>query len=114
MNVSLEPLRWLLHPVALLAFAAAAQAWIDGAAVRGIVAAVLGVLIAGATEAARRRVEPVARAEGRGWKHAQAGYGLVELLIAIVLLLLVIWLVFALVGDADAAELARSSWGLLA
>jgi hypothetical protein len=55
-----EPLRWLLHPLALLAFAAAAQAWIDGADVRAIVTAVLGVLIAGATEAARAKVKPVA------------------------------------------------------
>lgn len=61
MNVSLEPLRWLLHPVALLAFAAAAQAWLDGATVRGIVAAGIGVLVAAATEAARRRVVPEAK-----------------------------------------------------
>jgi hypothetical protein len=54
-----EPLRFLLHPIALLAMAAAAQAWIDGATVRGIVVAVLGVLISAATEAARRRVTPL-------------------------------------------------------
>lgn len=56
-----EPLRTLLLPVAVLAFAAAAQAFIDGADIRGIVTAVLGVLIAAATELARSRVTPVAR-----------------------------------------------------
>jgi hypothetical protein len=59
MKFSLEPLRFLLHPIALLAFAAAAQAWIDGADIRAIVTAVLGVLVAAATEAARRRVTPL-------------------------------------------------------
>lgn len=58
MTFTFEPLRWLMHPIALFAFAAAAQAWIDGATVRGIIAATLGVLIAGATEAARRKVTP--------------------------------------------------------
>ena len=53
-----EPLRLLLHPVVLLAFAAAAQAWIDGANVRAIVTAVLGVLVGAATELARTRVTP--------------------------------------------------------
>ena len=53
-----EPLRYLLHPVVLLAFAAAAQAYVDGADERAIVAAVLGVLIAAATEFARRQVTP--------------------------------------------------------
>jgi hypothetical protein len=55
-----EPLRTLLLPVAVLAFAAAAQAFIDGADVRGVIIAVLGVLIAAATELARARVTPVA------------------------------------------------------
>ena len=79
MTFSLEPLRFLLHPVALLAFAAAAQAWIDGADTRAVIAAVLGVLIAGATEAARRRVrpEPVA---ARGWRHRESGLSTVELI----------------------------------
>jgi hypothetical protein len=54
-----EPLRLLLLPVAALALAAAAQAFIDGADVRGIITAVLGVLIAAATELARNRVTPV-------------------------------------------------------
>jgi hypothetical protein len=54
-----EPLRLLLLPVAALALAAAAQAFIDGADVRGIITAVLGVLIAAATELARSRVTPV-------------------------------------------------------
>jgi hypothetical protein len=53
-----EPLRLLLLPVAALALAAAAQAFIDGADVRGIITAVLGVLIAAATELARSRVTP--------------------------------------------------------
>jgi hypothetical protein len=53
-----EPLRLLLLPVAALALAAAAQAFIDGADVRGVVTAVLGVLIAAATEFARSRVTP--------------------------------------------------------
>jgi hypothetical protein len=55
-----QPLRTLLLPVAALALAAAAQAFIDGANVRGIVTAVLAVLIAAATELARARVTPVA------------------------------------------------------
>jgi hypothetical protein len=54
-----EPLRLLLLPVAALALAAAAQAFIDGADVRGVITAVLGVLIAVATELARSRVTPV-------------------------------------------------------
>jgi hypothetical protein len=57
-----EPLRLLLLPVAALALAAAAQAFIDGADVRGVITAVLGVLIAAATELARSRVTPTARA----------------------------------------------------
>lgn len=61
LGMTREPLRTLLLPVAVLAFAAAAQAFIDGADVRGIVTAVLGVLIAAATELARARVTPVAR-----------------------------------------------------
>jgi hypothetical protein len=56
-----EPLRLLLLPVAALALAAAAQAFIDGADVRGIITAVLGVLIAAATELADR----AARHRGR-------------------------------------------------
>jgi hypothetical protein len=54
-----EPLRLLLLPVAALALAAAAQAFIDGADVRGVITAVLGVLVAAATELARSRVTPV-------------------------------------------------------
>ena len=115
---SLEPLRWLLHPVALLAFAAAAQAWIDGANTRGIIVAVIGVLVAAATEAARSKVTPTARlagAQGAGRRSSwgrQDGYGLVELLVAVILILLLVWLVIALVPDADAAAVAfRSSWG---
>lgn len=61
LGMTREPLRTLLLPVAVLAFAAAAQAFIDGADIRGIVTAVLGVLIAAATELARSRVTPVAR-----------------------------------------------------
>jgi hypothetical protein len=56
--VARQPVRTLLLPVALLAFAAAAQAFINGADVRGVVTAVLGVLIVAATEAARSRVTP--------------------------------------------------------
>jgi hypothetical protein len=56
--VERQPVRMLLLPVSLLAFAAAAQAFIDGANVRGVVTAVLGVLIVAATEAARSRVTP--------------------------------------------------------
>jgi hypothetical protein len=56
--VQRQPVRTLLLPVALLAFAAAAQAFINGADVRGVVTAVLGVLIVAATEAARSRVTP--------------------------------------------------------
>ena len=66
MSLRENPVRWLLHPIALLAFCAAAQAWIDGATVRGIVTAVLGVLVAAATEAARRRVTPVERRSSWG------------------------------------------------
>jgi hypothetical protein len=53
-----EPVRTPLLTVALLAFIAAIQAFIDGADVRGIVAAVLGVLTVAATEFARSRVTP--------------------------------------------------------
>ena len=66
MSVKFEPLRWLLHPVALLAFVAAAQAWINGADVRAIITAVLGVLVAAATEAARSKVTPTAKLRRTG------------------------------------------------
>lgn len=119
MTIKLEPLRWLLHPVALLAFAAAAQSWIDGATVRGIVVAVLGVLIAAATEAARSKVVPQAKLAGTpgrgrsswGRKQHEHGYGVVELLVALILVLLLIWLVFALVPHGADAFAFRSSWG---
>lgn len=55
-----NPVRLLFSPLALLAFVAAAQAFIDGADVRGIVTAVLGALIVGAQELARSKVTPVA------------------------------------------------------
>jgi hypothetical protein len=54
-----QPVRTLLLPVALLAFAAAAQAFINGADVRGVVTAVLGVLIVAATEARAVSCDPV-------------------------------------------------------
>jgi hypothetical protein len=56
--VERQPVRAMVLPVALLAFVAAAQAFIAGADVRGVVTAVLGVLIVAATEAARSRVTP--------------------------------------------------------
>lgn len=55
-----NPVRLLLSPVALLAFAAAAQAFIDGADTRGIITAVLGVLILASQELARKQVTPLA------------------------------------------------------
>lgn len=87
MKITLEPLRALLHPVALLAFAAAAQAWIEGAAVRGIVTAGLGVLIAAATEAARRRVTPV---------DGEAGQSIVSVLLIVFLVLVILLVLFRL------------------
>jgi len=53
-----EPVRTVLIPIALLAFAAAAQAFVDGADTRGIVTAVLAVLILAAQELARGKVTP--------------------------------------------------------
>jgi hypothetical protein len=53
-----EPVRTPLLTVALLAFIAAAQAFIAGADVRGIIAAVLGALTVAATEVARSRATP--------------------------------------------------------
>jgi hypothetical protein len=90
MTFSLEPLRFLLHPVALLAFAAAAQSWIAGADTRAIVAAILGVLIAAATEAARKRVTPDVKVAG------QAGQSIVEVLLIIFLVLVVLLVLFRL------------------
>lgn len=84
MTFSLEPLRFLLHPVALLAFAAAGQAWLAGADTRAVIAAVLGVLIAAATEAARSKVTPDAKAAG--WKNTgEAGYTLVDAILIVFL-----------------------------
>ena len=54
-----EPLRLYLLPLALAAFVAAAQAFIDGANTRGIIVAVLGALIVVAQELARAKVTPV-------------------------------------------------------
>ena len=90
MRFSLEPLRFLLHPVALLAFAAAAQAWIAGADVRAIVTAGLGVLIAAATEAARKRVTPDAKVAG------ERGQSIVEVLLIVFLVLVVLVVLFRL------------------
>ena len=53
-----EPVRTVLIPIALLAFAAAAQAFVDGADTRGIVTAVLAFLILAAQELARGKVTP--------------------------------------------------------
>lgn len=95
MSFTFEPLRWLLHPVALLAFAAAAQSWIDGATVRGIAAAGLGVLVAGATEVARSKVRPEAKlAAPRG----ERGYGAVDILLIVFLGLLCLIVLLALLG----------------
>jgi hypothetical protein len=55
-----NPVRVLLSPIVLLAAAAAAQAFIDGADTRGIITAALAVLILGAQELARKKVTPVA------------------------------------------------------
>ncbi len=56
-----EPLRTVLIPVALAAFVAAAQAFIDGADTRGVITAVLGALIVVAQELARAKVTPIAK-----------------------------------------------------
>ena len=53
-----EPVRTVLLPIALAAFAAAAQAFLDGAPTRGIVTAVLGALVVAAQEYARSQVTP--------------------------------------------------------
>jgi hypothetical protein len=84
-----EPLRTLLLPVAALAFAAAAQAFINGADIRGVVTAILGVLIAAATELARGRVTPApaaARVDGR----SESGQGIVEVLLIMFLILVIL------------------------
>jgi hypothetical protein len=92
--MSRQPLRYLQHPVALLAFIAAAQAFVAGANVRGIVAAALGILFAAATEASRTRVTPVAGAS-RASRLRQAaaredGQGLVEVLLFVFLVLVIL------------------------
>ena len=94
MSVKFEPLRWLLHPVALLAFAAAAQAWVNGADVRAIITAVLGVLIAAATETARTKVTPDAKIAGGG----ERGQGAVQLLLIVFLGLLCVLVLLAVLG----------------
>lgn len=55
-----EPIRTVLIPVALAAFVAAAQAFVDGADTRGIVTAVLGALVIVAQELGRKFVTPKA------------------------------------------------------
>lgn len=56
-----EPVRLYLVPIALAAFIAAAQAFIDGKDTRGIITAVLGALILVAQELARSKVVPEAK-----------------------------------------------------
>jgi hypothetical protein len=79
-----EPIRTVMLPIAAGAFAAAAQAFLDGASTRGIITAVLGVLIVAAQEYARSRVTPVPGPARRG----EAGYGVVELVVLVLLVLI--------------------------
>jgi hypothetical protein len=95
MLVKTEPIRAVLVPIALAAFAAAAQAFLAGASTRGIITAALGVLVVAAQEYARSKVTPTARLRARS-RVGQAGYGLVEMLIAAVLLVLLVILVLRL------------------
>ena len=60
--MSTEPVRYVLIPIVLAAFAAAGQAFIDGATTRGIVVAVIGALVLAAQEYARAQVTPTASA----------------------------------------------------
>ena len=54
-----EPLRTVLLPIVLACLAAAGQAFLAGATLRGIVTAVIGALVLAAQEYARSRVTPV-------------------------------------------------------
>jgi hypothetical protein len=108
-----EPLRILLHPIALLAFAAAAQAFVNGADVRGVVTAALGILVAAATEAARTRVTPAAGAT-RASRLRQAaaredgGQGLVEVAAhRRFLVLVVLGIIGVLLGATGACDRPR-------
>jgi nitrogen fixation-related uncharacterized protein len=83
--VKSEPLRAVLIPVALAAFAAAVQAYLDGADTRAIITAVLGALVLAGQELARRYVTPTGKAD-------ESGLALVE---ALVLLLVVLVILFA-------------------
>jgi hypothetical protein len=54
-----EPIRTLLIPIVLAAFAAAGQAFIDGENTRGVIVAVIGALVLAAQEYARAHVTPI-------------------------------------------------------
>lgn len=94
-----EPVRTLLLPIAAAAFVAAAQAFIAGADVRGVVTAVLGALVLFAQEYARSRVTPVTPQSRSSWgRRGEQGYGLVEAILGLILLIIAVWLLLALVG----------------
>ena len=76
-----EPVRTVMIPIALLAFAAAAQAFVDGADVRGVVTAVLGVLVVAAQELARGKVTPTAVSGGRWKDHVRDERGVSDALV---------------------------------
>lgn len=86
-----EPLRTVLIPVVLAAFAAAAQAFIDGATTRGIITAALGALVLAAQELARRYVTPTGRTDERG--QAEPLMLLVYALVIVILVVLIVYLV---------------------
>lgn len=94
--------------------------WIVTGAFDDVERGMLGTLLVGAVGSYFKSNEdtpggvPVAKAARSSWgRRGEAGYGLVELLVALVLVVLLVWVLFALLGsaDADAAVRLRSSWG---
>jgi hypothetical protein len=87
--MSNEPIRTVMLPIALGAFVAAGQAFLNGADTRGIVTAVLGALVLAGQEYARAHVTPVS-ASSRG----QSGYGLVEAILIVFLVAVCLIVIF--------------------
>jgi hypothetical protein len=114
--VNTEPIRTVLVPIVLGCLAAAGQAFVDGADTRAIILAVVGVLVAVAQEYARAHVTPVDSPAGEAdyvdrdtsqWRD-DAAYSIVEVLLAVFLILVILFVLLRVVDDADAAR----SWGL--
>jgi hypothetical protein len=94
-----EPIRTLLLPIALVAFAAAGQAFLAGADTRAIITAALGALIVAAQELGRSLVTPVAPSKAaRAPRHrsGEAGGVLLGVLLALGLAAVVYFVAVAL------------------